>query len=82
MATKLTSKGQVTVPKGIREHLGIGPGSSVQFHVEDGRVYLVPRQGETVTLPWTHIVGHAARANGGDPLMTADEVMRETRGWD
>ncbi|RWM74016.1 MULTISPECIES: AbrB/MazE/SpoVT family DNA-binding domain-containing protein [Mesorhizobium] len=28
---RVTSKGQVTIPKEIRDHLGIGPGSEVEF---------------------------------------------------
>ncbi len=28
---RVTSKGQVTIPKDIRKHLGIGPGSEVEF---------------------------------------------------
>ena len=31
MATTLTRKGRVTVPKAIREYLGITPGSAVTF---------------------------------------------------
>ena len=31
MATTITSKGQVTIPKPIRDYLGIGPGSQVNF---------------------------------------------------
>jgi AbrB family looped-hinge helix DNA binding protein len=32
---RVTSKGQVTIPKEIRDRLGIGPGSEIDF-VEDG----------------------------------------------
>lgn len=32
---RVTEKGQVTIPKEIRDRLGIGPGSEVDF-VEDG----------------------------------------------
>ena len=28
---RVTTKGQVTIPKHIRDHLGIGPGSEVEF---------------------------------------------------
>ncbi|WP_027059227.1 AbrB/MazE/SpoVT family DNA-binding domain-containing protein [Mesorhizobium loti] len=28
---RVTTKGQVTIPKPIRDHLGIGPGSEVEF---------------------------------------------------
>ena len=39
----LTSKGQTTVPKEIREHLRLRPGDRIQFVIEeDGRVVLVP----------------------------------------
>ncbi len=33
---RVTEKGQVTIPKQIRDRLGIGPGSEVDF-VEDGQ---------------------------------------------
>ena len=42
---RVTSKGQVTIPRDIREKLGIAPNSEVDF-VEDGdRVYLLRRSG-------------------------------------
>lgn len=38
----LTSKGQITVPKSVRDDLGLVPGSQVSFrHVADGRYELV-----------------------------------------
>lgn len=47
---RVTEKGQVTIPKGIRDRLGIGPGSEVDFLVDDaGVVKLVrgnPMEGE------------------------------------
>jgi antitoxin PrlF len=42
-AATLTSKGQTTIPKEIRDFLGIGPGDKLDFVVEsDGRVILRP----------------------------------------
>lgn len=38
---RVTSKGQVTIPKPIRDHLGIKPGSEVEFVQEAGVVRLV-----------------------------------------
>lgn len=39
----LTSKGQTTIPKEIRRHLGLKPGDKVRFMIEeDGRVVIVP----------------------------------------
>ena len=36
MATTLTSKGQVTIPKRIRDALGLQPGTAVEFSVNAG----------------------------------------------
>src|SRR4029450_9945457 len=45
MAVSVTSKGQVTIPKRIRDALGITPGSKVEFDVAGGgaRLKLVKR---------------------------------------
>ena len=43
MATTLTSKGQVTIPKRIRDALNLQPGAAVQFSVNvGGEVVLHP----------------------------------------
>lgn len=47
MATvSVTSKGQVTIPKRVRQALGITPGSKVEFDLESGgaRLKLVKRR--------------------------------------
>ena len=39
----LTSKGQTTIPKDVRRHLGLKPGDKIRFLVEDdGRVVVLP----------------------------------------
>ena len=44
MESALTVKGQATIPKAIREHLGLGPGDRVKFFVHpDGSVVLLPK---------------------------------------
>ena len=40
MATTITVKGQVTIPKHIRDALGLAPGSRVEFAVENNKVVL------------------------------------------
>lgn len=37
----ITSKGQLTLPKTVREGLGVGPGDRVEFVPQDGGAYLV-----------------------------------------
>ena len=43
MPTRLTSKGQVTVPKNVRDYLGLRAGSAVTFERRpDGEIVLRP----------------------------------------
>ena len=44
MESAITVKGQATIPKSIREHLGLQPGDRVKFFVHpDGSVVLLPK---------------------------------------
>jgi antitoxin PrlF len=44
MESAITSKGQATIPKAVREHLGLKPGDRVKFFVHpDGSVVLLPK---------------------------------------
>lgn len=73
----MTSKGQVTVPKEVRDRLGIQQGDKIEFVVEDGKTILKKAQPvENPFLKW---------AGGFGPLpdgMTSVEWVREMRGWD
>jgi AbrB family looped-hinge helix DNA binding protein len=41
--SRMTSKGQVTIPQKIRQHLGIGPADKVAFVIaDDGQVVVRP----------------------------------------
>ena len=45
MESAITIKGQATIPKSIREHLGLRPGDRVKFFVHpDGSVVLLPKR--------------------------------------
>ncbi len=76
MSTVVTSKGQVTIPKKVREHLGIVPGTAVDFDLaEDGRVTVRKSAGEKPSKPspFARIRGRASAA------MSTDEIMALTR---
>lgn len=71
-AAKVTSKGQVTVPKAVREALGIKVGDEVVFRVEGNRAVLARTPdfldlGASVPVP-------AAKRN-----VAWDDVLRRTR---
>ena len=45
MDAAITSKGQATIPKVIRDHLGLKPGDRVKFFLHpDGSVALLPKR--------------------------------------
>ena len=47
----VTSKGQITIPKKVRETLNLGPGDRVEFLIEkDGKVSVRPGKGDIVDL--------------------------------
>ncbi len=44
MESAITMKGQATIPKAIREHLGVKPGDRLKFFFHpDGSVVLLPK---------------------------------------
>jgi AbrB family looped-hinge helix DNA binding protein len=44
MESAITSKGQATIPKAIRDHLGLHAGDRVKFFIHpDGTVVLLPK---------------------------------------
>jgi len=45
MESAITTKGQATIPKAIRDHLGLKAGDRVKFFVHaDGSVVLLPKR--------------------------------------
>ena len=70
-AAKITSKGQVTLPKAVRDALGIKPGDAVVFRVEGNRAVLA-RTPDFLDLAGT-IAVPAAKRN-----VAWDEVIRRT----
>jgi|JFJP01.1.fsa_nt_gi AbrB family looped-hinge helix DNA binding protein len=81
---RLTSKGQVTIPQDIREKAGLMPGSEVEFHFEDGRVWLA-RNEDHAELRRNRIRAAiktiSGSANANIDLST-DDIMALTRGED
>lgn len=76
VAAKLTSKGQITVPKAVRDSLELEPGDQVLFRLEGGRAILARTQNfldlaGSVSVPpgkrgasWEEIRREARRARG------------------
>jgi antitoxin PrlF len=71
-AARLTSKGQVTIPKAVREALGLGEGDHLIFRVEGHRAVLA-RTAELLELAGA--VEVPAERRGA----SWDEIRRRTR---
>ena len=67
----LTSKGQITLPKEIRDHLGLETGDRVSFEIRDGSVVV---EAETVDL--RSLRGIVKRRGKGVTLGAMDEAIK------
>jgi len=77
MATIVTSKGRVTIPKRVRELLNIKPGSVIHFEVTPfGEVLL--RHGKRRTKQSAH--GFASLRGIATVKMNTDQILALTRG--
>lgn len=77
MTSRVTSKGQVTIPKRVRDRLGIKPGNIVDFEMApDGHVILVKVGAKRRKSRFESVLGVLG------PGMTTDEIMALTRGDD
>jgi antitoxin PrlF len=77
MATTITSKGQVTVPKTIRDYLGLRTGSAVTFErLASGEIVMRPTKPKAKlrTSVFAKLRGRAT------VRMKTDEIMALTRG--
>ena len=77
MASRVTSKGQVTIPKRVRDALGIKPGSVVDFDMDsNGNIVLVKTGNKRRKSRFESIRG---RFRG---RMSTDQIMALLRGDD
>ena len=77
MPTNLTSKGQVTVPKNIRDYLGLKPGAAVTFErLASGEIAIKPFSKRQALRK-----GFFAKMRGSATVkMSTDEIMALMRG--
>ena len=79
-ATTVTSKGQVTIPKRVRDGLGLKAGSKVEIEIQPGRVATLKPAGKPKKSDYAKRIESVW---GTLKLgMTADEFMKLVRGDD
>lgn len=70
---RVTTKGQVTIPRDVRESLGITPETNVDFQEDNGRFYLVKTTKTKLTNKYKRLRGIATAK------LTTDEILSLTR---
>lgn len=71
MRTKVSEKGQITVPKAVRERLGIRPGDELDVLEEGGRIVLSKAEPEDPVAAVYGIIGTD---------LDTDTIVEEMRG--
>jgi antitoxin PrlF len=72
MNAVVSEKGQVTIPKALREKLGLSPGTVVEFEAEQGQLVGRKRVQQDVFAKW--------RGQGQLPRgLSVDEYLRQAR---
>ena len=79
IAARMTSKGQVTVPKEIREALDLHEGDQVVFRVEGGRA-VIARTPDLLELAGAVSVPLGKRGTPWDDVRRATREGRASRG--
>ena len=75
ITARVTSKGQVTIPKAVREKLGVHPGEDIGFE-EKGDLLVVSKV--VTKSPFDKWVGKLRHLKG----QRSDDLLKETRGHD
>lgn len=73
---KISASGEVTIPRDIREQLGLVPELEVELSVQDDAVVIRKAESMTGRMLVEHMRGRAG------PGMSTDEIMALTRGED
>jgi antitoxin PrlF len=75
IVAKVTSKGQVTIPKKIRDKLGVRPGEGVGFEEKEGLMLI---KKAVTKSPFDKWVGKLKHLKG----RRSDDLVKEARGHD
>lgn len=73
LTARVTSKGQITIPKKVRERLGIGRGETIGFYEKEG-VFYIRKSGPAA--PFEKWLGRLK----GQKRKKTDAIIEELRG--
>ena len=78
VAARVTSKGQVTVPKAVREALGVSEGDVILFRIEGNRA-VVARTPDFLELAGTLRIPASKRNAAWDHVIKSTRASRATK---
>jgi antitoxin PrlF len=73
MKTTVSEKGQVTIPKALRDRLGLRPGTTLDFNAIEGKLIGVKKEQDDRIGKW---LGKGTLPGG----RTVDDYLRRVRG--
>lgn len=71
MKSTIGERGQITIPKEIRERLGVTPGMQLEVREEEGKIVLVKSGIEEAIAKW--------KGSARNPYGTTDELLNTLR---
>lgn len=74
---RITSKGQVTIPAGLRERAGLLPNTEVEFEFDGEAVRIVRAGQDRQAGRGARLIAHLR--NRGDVPMSTDQIIERTR---
>ena len=79
LTAKVSAKGWVVIPAPLRKRYGINPGTIVEFRESNGKITIIPRQGDPVDelyVKWANKVSltEALLKNRAEELRREEEV--------
>lgn len=75
MTAIVSEKGQVTIPKAVRDQLGIAPGTVLEFAAANGKIIGTKKTAENVFRVWRGQGKGVVKKHGG-----VDAYLRAARG--
>ena len=79
LITRLSSKGQVVLPKAVREALALEPGDELWVEIEDGTIRIVPRKKHRLEDVLGRFPGHPPRKHFDKAEELLDAEREEAR---
>ncbi|MCF6312388.1 MAG: AbrB/MazE/SpoVT family DNA-binding domain-containing protein [Verrucomicrobiales bacterium] len=77
MTTIISEKGQITIPKKLRDHLGLAPGVVIDFEISEGKLVGKKVSKQNSLLRW---IGKGKMPDGKKRAASTESYLKSIRG--